>query len=261
MATAAPFAALAGEATLAHGLFHPACAAFVITATVGNCAWFGPVVTHFATERREVWLTIDDGPDPEDTPRLLDLLDESGARATFFLIGERARRHRNLVDEIVGRGHGLGSHTQTHPTGSFWAAGPWRARREVETALADIGHPTSIFRAPVGMANIFVHRAVRERGLIIIGWSIRGLDTRPCSASEVADRVAAQLAPGRIVMLHEGHRDRTGRSLHAENLAATLQKLRDGAWRAVLPPQSSWLSRGRPLATPISVSQTQAESC
>ena len=68
----------------AHGLLHPACAGFVIAATMGNCAWFGPVVTHFATPRREVWLTIDDGPDPEDTPRLLDVLDAAGARATFL---------------------------------------------------------------------------------------------------------------------------------------------------------------------------------
>src|SRR5262249_18320441 len=154
-------------------LLHPACAAFAISATLGNCAWFGPVVTEFATERREVWLTIDDGPDPEDTPRLLDLLDEAGAKATFFLIGDRAQRYRSLVGNIVRRGHGLGNHTQTHPTGSFWAAGPRRAQREIQAAQSSIGHPTSLFRAPVGMANIFVHRAARENGLTMIGWSIR----------------------------------------------------------------------------------------
>jgi peptidoglycan-N-acetylglucosamine deacetylase len=259
--SAAPVAALAGQTAVAHGLLHPACAAFAVSATWVNCAWFGPVVTHFATTRQEVWLTIDDGPDPEDTPRLLDLLDAAGARATFFAIGEKARRHRNLVDEIVRRGHGLGYHTRSHPAGTFWASGPRRARNEIQNALDDIGHPTSLIRPPVGMANIFVHRAVRHLDLDLIGWSIRSLDTRATSGTEVANRVDAQLAPGRIIMLHEGHRDHAGRSFHPEIVAATLGKLAVGGWQAVIPPRSAWLSRGRPLALPISVSQTPVDNC
>src|SRR5580704_4313056 len=69
-----------------------------------------PVRTRFATERREVLLTIDDGPDPEDTPRILALLDRFGARAAFFLIGEKAARHPELVAEILRRGHEVGHH-------------------------------------------------------------------------------------------------------------------------------------------------------
>jgi peptidoglycan/xylan/chitin deacetylase (PgdA/CDA1 family) len=261
LVSAAPVAALAGETAVAHGLLHPACAVFAVSATWVNCAYFGPVVTQFATSRREIWLTIDDGPDPEDTPRLLDLLDAAGARATFFLIGEKALRHRHLVDEIVRRGHALGYHTRSHPAGTFWASGPWRARREIQSALADIGHPTSLIRAPVGMANIFVHRAVRQLDLDIVGWSIRSLDTRASSGVEVAERVGAQLAPGRIVMLHEGHRDRAGRSFHAEILAATLARLSEGGWQAVVPPRSSWLSRGRPLSPPVTASRMPDENC
>lgn len=262
MAASAPVAALAGAPAVAQALFHPACAAFVISATLANCAWFGPVVTNFATPRREVWLTIDDGPDPEDTPRLLELFDAAGARATFFVIGEKARRHPALLDEIVRRGHGLGNHTQTHPVARFWASGPWAARREIERAQVDIRHSTELVRAPAGMANVFVHRAARQLGLVVVGWSIRSFDTRATSGAEVAGRLAARLAPGRIVMLHEGHRDKHGRSHHAAVISAVLEQMREGGWSAVIPPRSSWLSHGRPLAPTVNASgQRQSGGC
>ncbi len=262
MAATAPVTVLAGAPGVAHALFHPALAAFVVSATLANCAWFGPVVTHFVTPRREVWLTIDDGPDPEDTPRLLDLLDAAGARATFFVIGEKVRRHPALRDEIVRRGHGLGNHTQTHPVARFWASGPWAARREMECAQKEIGLATEIVRAPAGMANVFVHRAARQLGLQVVGWSIRSLDTRATSGAEVAARVSAQLAPGRIVMLHEGHRDQLGHSHHPAVVAAVLEQLREGGWTAVIPPRASWLSGGRPLAASVNASaQTRAGGC
>ena len=71
-----------------------------------------PVFTRFETPRPEIWLTIDDGPDERDTPRILDLLDRYSARATFFLIGERAERLPRLVAETVRRGHEIGHHTR-----------------------------------------------------------------------------------------------------------------------------------------------------
>jgi peptidoglycan/xylan/chitin deacetylase (PgdA/CDA1 family) len=212
-------------------------------------------VTRFATPRREVWLTIDDGPDPEDTPQLLDILDAAGARATFFVIGAKARRYPELLEEILRRGHSLGNHTQTHPSARFWASGPWTARRELEQAQIDIGHATKLVRAPAGMANIFVHRAARQLDLDVIGWSIRSYDSRATSGSEVAARVAGQLAPGRVVMLHEGHRDSGGRSHHPAIISAVLDKLTAAGWNAVIPPRSAWLSGGRPLVRTISTSE------
>ncbi|HEX2862021.1 MAG TPA: polysaccharide deacetylase family protein, partial [Lacunisphaera sp.] len=69
----------------------------------------------FATNRREAWLTIDDGPDPQDTTRILELLAAHGARATFFVVGENAVRHPELVRAIVAGGHEVAHHTHTHP--------------------------------------------------------------------------------------------------------------------------------------------------
>ena len=82
-------------------------------------------------EARVVWLTIDDGPHPEDTPRLLEILAEYQARATFFFIGERAAQHPDLVRRVIESGHQIGNHTQHHRARTFWAAGPRRVRSEI----------------------------------------------------------------------------------------------------------------------------------
>ncbi len=241
----APALALSGEIAAAHALLHPACVAFFASATLANCSWFGPVVTAFATTRPEVWLTIDDGPDPEDTPRLLDLLEASGARATFFVIGEKASRHPELVDEILRRGHALGNHTQTHPVGTFWGARPSTARREFALARDAIRHPTTLVRAPVGMANAFVHREVQRLGLLLVGWSVRTYDTRPGDPAAIAERAQGKLRPGSIVLLHEGHRFARGASHHPAVLAALLTRMEGLGLRGVIPPGASLLSRGR----------------
>src|SRR5882757_3247428 len=89
----------------------------------------------FATPRREVWLTIDDGPDPEDTPQLLALLAAHGARATFFVIGEKAAAHPALIRAITAAGHDVAHHTHTHPLGTFWCATPARVARELDAGL------------------------------------------------------------------------------------------------------------------------------
>ena len=89
---------------------------------------FGPALTRLDPDERVLWLTIDDGP-CEETPAVLDLLDAHGAKATFFLVGASARRRPDLVREIVRRGHGIGNHSDSHPTHRFWALGPGAMRR------------------------------------------------------------------------------------------------------------------------------------
>ncbi len=202
-----------------------------------------PVRTCFAPSSpgaREVWLTIDDGPDPEDTPRLLDLLDRHEARATFFLIGERAARHPALVAEIARRGHEIGHHTHTHPARSFWFAPPARVRRELDDCLASLaaaGAEPAIrparFRPPVGIKNVFLAPALAARGLECVGWSIRSHDTFARDPDEVAARVARRLRPGAIILLHEGPPLRA--AVRVAALAAVLDLLRERGYRAVVP--------------------------
>jgi peptidoglycan/xylan/chitin deacetylase (PgdA/CDA1 family) len=165
------------------------------------------VFTRFQTERNEVWLTIDDGPDEADTPRILDLLGRHGARATFFLIGERAVRLPHLVAEILARGHDVGHHTHTHPVAAFWCATPGRVRAELDDgleALRKSGAAPRWFRAPVGIKNPFLSRELGRRGLRCVGWSVRSLDSIGRDPARVAARVMKAVRPGSVILMHEG---------------------------------------------------------
>src|SRR3546814_10946999 len=88
-----------------------------------------PVLSHLPVTDRLVWLTVDDGPS-DDTPALLDLLDAHGAKATFFLVGERAAARPDLVRGIVARGHGLGNPSPRHPQAWFSEVGQARMGRD-----------------------------------------------------------------------------------------------------------------------------------
>lgn len=210
---------------------------------VPNAQLFGPVVTSFVGAPDEVWLTIDDGPDPEDTPRILDALDAGGARATFFVRGDRAQRQPDLIREIGRRGHALGNHTFHHPQRTFWGLPPGRIGVEMDRCSAVLreitGEAPGWFRAPVGMTNPFVHRAAQARGLRMIGWSARAYDAgrHPVPTGEVVRRLARNLRPGGIALLHEGPGSAAGRA--AANVAAVLDLLRSRGWRAVTPNQPS----------------------
>jgi peptidoglycan/xylan/chitin deacetylase (PgdA/CDA1 family) len=190
----------------------------------------------FTTPRREVWLTIDDGPDAADTPRLLQLLAAHEARATFFVIGEKAARHPELIRAIAAAGHEVAHHTHTHPLAMFWCASPWRVRAELDQGLAALRaaevRPTR-FRPPAGIKNIWLARALRLRGLTCVGWSARGLERSRGDADAVAARVTHELAPGAILLMHEG--PRVPDTLRVVAIQRLLEQLRAQNYRCVVP--------------------------
>lgn len=197
-------------------------------------ALFSPVLTRFPTPRREVWLTIDDGPS-DDTPAILDLLDAHDARATFFLVGERAAARPALVHEIVRRGHEVANHSHAHPQARFWALGPRRMREEIDsaqrtlTALAGIAPRR--FRAVVGMANPFTAAPLKVHGLTRVAWSARGYDAVAKEPDAIVARIERDLEPGAIVLLHEGAKH--GRNV--ETIALLLQRLDALGYHAIVP--------------------------
>lgn len=166
----------------------------------------GPVVTH--TKDDNVLLTFDDGPHPDTTPLLLDLLDRHHTKAVFFVIGDRVKQWPDLAREIVRRGHTLGNHTMTHPAPSFWALGPWRTWREISACQEIVRKVTGIdmkfFRAPVGHFNFFTHPALKHLGMELMSWSARGYDGVDDNVGRVVHRIAKTMKPGAIVLLHEG---------------------------------------------------------
>jgi peptidoglycan/xylan/chitin deacetylase (PgdA/CDA1 family) len=155
----------------------------------------------------QILITIDDGPDPRDTPVLLDLLDRHQTKAVFFMIGEKVRAHPELTREVVRRGHEIGNHTLTHPQASFWCAGPWRTRREISTCQKLIEEVTGIrprwFRAPAGHRNWFTHPVASALGLQVMAWNRRGFDAVEKDAGKVLARILPHLSNGDIVLLHE----------------------------------------------------------
>ena len=172
-----------------------------------NVQWLGPVVTRFATDRDEVWLTIDDGP-TEDTHAVLDLFDRYSVKATFFVKGVLAEQHPDAIREILARRHSVANHSLTHPAATFWCSAPGRIASEIDGCNRALHAITSTvprwFRAPVGMKNPFVHPALAARNMRLIGWTARGFDAVVADADQIVARIAPHLAPGAIIVLHQG---------------------------------------------------------
>jgi peptidoglycan-N-acetylglucosamine deacetylase len=178
-----------------------------------GCVWRG------RRSSRRIALTFDDGPDPEFTPRVLELLDRAGVPGTFFLIGERAVRAPDVVRAIAAGSHEVGNHTWSHT--NLWKCGPRRTRLEIRRAhdlLAELtGRPPGLFRPPWGAVNLAVFPVLRRLGARCVFWSIQPEGLRPVDAATQAERVVLRAAPGAIVDLHdaEGTPSAPGRLLEA----------------------------------------------
>lgn len=160
-----------------------------------------------AARRREVALTFDDGPDPEVTPRILDLLDEAGAKATFFCIADRAAACAALVRDIVGRGHGIENHSRKHSTRFGWYGlrALQRELDEAQTMIATLtGRAPRFFRAPFGMRSPLLDPALARCGLHLVSWTRRGFDTVDQCPARVVKRLCKGLAAGDVLLLHDG---------------------------------------------------------
>lgn len=165
-----------------------------------------------AARAGQIALTIDDGPDPEVTPQVLEILDRYQARATFFCIGRQAECHPELCREIVRRGHAVENHSQRHPHG-FAALGLGRMAREIEAGQATLtritGQSPLFFRAPAGLRSPLLEPLLARQGLQLASWTRRGFDTCKRNADDVLRRLVRNLAAGDILLLHDGHAART----------------------------------------------------
>ena len=185
-------------------------------------------------------LTFDDGPNPAITPKLLDLLEQHHAKATFFLIGRFIRQCPELTREISARGHSLGNHTETHPN-LFWLS-PRGVRTEMEQcqgALRDVtGSAAKYFRPPFGLRNPWVVSTAREQGMQTVMWTLLPGDWREKSAEWLAARMqpiadhaqdTAQVGTGDVLCLHDGaHRELNGdRTRTLKSLEYWLPRWRD----------------------------------
>lgn len=206
----------------------------------------GPNVTRLpasAVARREMALTIDDGPDPVVTPQVLDVLEAYGQRATFFCIADRVAAHPALAREIVARGHSIQNHTARHRH-DFSLLGPRGYAAEI-TRAQDLltqatGERPTCFRAPAGLRNPFLAPVLQRLGLSLVSWTRRGFDTRERNPAKVLERLVRGLAAGDILLLHDGNAARTvaGRPVVLEVLPPLLERLQADRLRAVTLPEA-----------------------
>jgi len=161
-----------------------------------------------ARDAPAIAITIDDGPDPQVTPRVLALLEAHGTRATFFCIGERVARHPALAREIVQCGHAIENHSQRH-LHRFSLLGPRALADEIgraqQTIAAATGEVAQFFRAPAGLRNPFLEPVLARAGLRLVSWTRRGFDTVRTDAAAITQSLTRGLAGGDILLLHDGH--------------------------------------------------------
>jgi peptidoglycan/xylan/chitin deacetylase (PgdA/CDA1 family) len=184
-------------ATLADGIFRPASSTLY------------PTISSGPRDRPSVALTFDDGPDPEVTPRVLDMLGECSARATFFTIGRNVADNLPLARRIVADHHELANHSWQHSrfqnfyNRSTQAADLSRSAGLIREITGADTEP--LYRPPVGLKSPPLARAAHERNLTMIGWSVHGRDTMQQDAARIAAGILKRIVPGDIVLLHDGH--------------------------------------------------------
>lgn len=188
--------------------------------------------------RKTIALTFDDGPVPQYTPQILDVLDRHGVKATFFCIGDNARRFPQLVRDIVARGHTLGNHTQTHR--SLLLAGSQRVTQELDAADAALhaacGERPLFFRCPKGYKNPFVARVLRRRGMQLVGYGYPIWDVENPPPAQLVARVLQRAAAGDIIVMHDGFpATKPGRR---DSLVAALPEIITGLLARGLTPVS-----------------------
>ncbi|HEX5125929.1 MAG TPA: polysaccharide deacetylase family protein, partial [Rhodocyclaceae bacterium] len=156
--------------------------------------------------------TIDDGPDPDVTPGVLEILHKHSVSASFFCIGERVAAHPDLCRAIVAGGHTIENHSHRH-SHCFSLLGLRGIRQEIQTAqevIASItGRSPCFFRAPAGLRSVLLYPVLHRLGMRQVSWTRRGYDTRIHNASVVYKRLTRGLAAGDILLLHDGHAART----------------------------------------------------
>jgi peptidoglycan/xylan/chitin deacetylase (PgdA/CDA1 family) len=161
--------------------------------------------------KHAIALTIDDGPHPVWTPRVLDLLDKYDVKATFFMIGEQVPENAKVVRQVVEAGHGIANHTLTHP---LWMPGlsHKQIEHEINEAYRRI-HETSgavphLFRAPGGNWSPKVFKAIAHHGLYPIDWDIDPRDWSRPGVNHIEQQML-RARPGDILLCHDGGGDRS----------------------------------------------------
>jgi len=236
----------AGAAAIAgHGLSRPVSAALL-------AGYAGLVALGVMSPRSRIFadvidrvpegiaLTFDDGPHPEHTPRVLDLLDAHDAKATFFMIGRKMKAHPRVVEDVLKRGHAVGAHGFEHDRLFALRSYAWLeqdADREERVWHRIVGALPALFRPPIGLVNPRIARVAAERGRALVAWSFRARDgLASARADKVSERVVRRLKRGVVVLLHDSPERDGDRRVPAA--IGALPAILDAAARLGLSPRT-----------------------
>ncbi|MDX1271699.1 polysaccharide deacetylase family protein [Bizionia paragorgiae] len=169
---------------------------------------FPNYVWDFSSSSKVIYLTFDDGPTPEITPWVLDVLETYNAKATFFCIGDNINRHPSLFRDVIARGHAIGNHTQNHLRG--WnTATPLYIENTLKAQDAIDRHApspitTKLFRPPYGQIKPSQGRALLQMGYKIIMWSVITFDWEDyLTKARCLDNAIKHTKDGNIIVFHD----------------------------------------------------------
>jgi peptidoglycan/xylan/chitin deacetylase (PgdA/CDA1 family) len=165
------------------------------------------LITRLPRDSQAVALTFDDGPHPDYTPRVLEVLDNNGIKATFFMVGDRVVQYPSVAREVALRGHAVGNHTMTHVALTDLARSDQiKEIREAQNVIeGETGVRPSLFRPPWGRLDFRIALSIWKQGLTIVLWSVDWRDSSvPSSEELVLEARRRPLSTGDIAVLHDG---------------------------------------------------------
>lgn len=184
---------------------------WLLVTTIGSFSMsYGYFLTSFTSKdsitSKKIALTFDDGPHPELTYSILDVLDRFNAKATFFCIGKQIEKHPEVLKEIARRGHAIGNHSYSHSNFiDFSSQQKWLEEiRNTDLIIEKItGKPSNLFRPPFGVTTPKLAKAIKETKHNVIGWNNRSFDTILKNKTLVLKRIIKHISPGGIILLHD----------------------------------------------------------
>lgn len=167
--------------------------------------FFLPVLSRGHTGRPVVSLTFDDGPDPVTTRPLLQLLERHAAKATFFVIGEKAAQYGDLISEITEHGHDIGNHSYSHDPFLMLRRSEklYGEIESAQTVLRGFGIVPAAFRPPVGVTSPRLYRALLQRDMFCVTFSCRAFDAGNRYIRRLSRRILKKASPDDVILLHD----------------------------------------------------------
>jgi len=160
----------------------------------------GAIFDYSHKGEKSIYLTFDDGPNPEITEYILNVLAQYDAKATFFCLGQQVEKHPELFQEITAQGHTVGHHSYTHPNG-WWSINK-RYLADVDKAAKII--PSKLFRPPYGRLSFGQNRQLKKRGYQVVFWTVVSYDFDPALRKKDLIKKMKRLSePGAIFVFHD----------------------------------------------------------